>query len=1060
MQNRKFFVALLAIIVLFLGVFTFAQTTGNNEEEKIIDENEIIKKEKIKEGAKENLEGQSGENNLDQPEENSQTLLTPNRVQIQVDVTAPIITIADYIKTPTNQTIVVTATTNEGTLNQTTYTFIENGSFTFIATDAAGNKSEKEIVINNIDKVAPKGTITYDNLELTNKDVIATLTTDEEATITNNEGSNIYTFTENGVFEFTFIDAAGNEGTVTAVVDNIDKVSPKGTITYDNLELTNKDVVATLTIDEEATITNNEGSNTYTFTENGVFEFAFIDAAGNIGTATAEVDNIDKVLPKFDLKTGYHTTEDIKINVTEVNLKNINVYNQDMKTNKLLENGAILTEEATYKVTATDNAGNKTDLWVAIDRTNPEITGVINNGFYNEDIEITVYDKFLTTVTLNDVNQSPIKVIGKNNEGKELKVLVSEEGTYTVVGIDKVGNQTTMSFTIDKTAPEAPTLTSPLNEAIIKGDIITNSWSIVPDAIKYMYESYRNESATTLRHKQTINAPNYSKTATNISNDTFWWRVKSVDQAGNESLWSDLWKVTVDNTKPITTLNGDSEIFVEFGTEYEELGAKVTDNVDEDLEAIITSNLDLTKLGTYTIKYNVTDTAGNIADEVTRTVVVRDTTAPIIILGNRSDHLKVYEAQTGTYNPTTDLLVKDLGSEDKTITIDSKCSTSPYNECYTIRFRAGDDGNLEIVPKYTSETSVDLSKVGKYRIDYYYRDQSGNSVYKYNFIFVQDTTKPVISLIGEPIINIEVNSTYTDAGSKVSDNCDSNLIAIVNSNVDTSLLGQYIVRYNVTDTAGNIADEVTRTVNVVDSTEPIITLNGGDMEIVLGESFTDPGVASVSDNYATLSLENVIKTGSVNVNIEGTYELNYSITDGFNTTNIKRKVIVKPLIKQLSVYNPNEETKYNGFNISFNRDFVVNDPSQIKIQYEYSIEGGSYVLANLVKYPGYVYSNPTYLQEEYNFFKDIIKIKTTTFYGMLNANGGKILTNYFETKFKADTIQKDVVVSMQEHNVQDRLRTAYNAVQSGKTVLIRTVLTFKLENGASVTYKLDPIKYN
>lgn len=368
------------------------------------------------------------------------------------------------------------------------------------------------------------------------------------------------------------------------------------------------------------------------------------------------------------------------------------------------------------------------------------------------------------------------------------------------------------------------------------------------------------------------------------------------------------------------------------------------------------------------------------------------------------------------------------------------------------------DGN--ITNKVYILKNPNMNVLGTYLVEFYAIDSSNNRGYTPLRVHVVDNTKPVISLIGEPIINVEVNSTYIDAGSKVSDNCDSNLIAIVNSNVDTSLLGQYIVRYNVNDTAGNIADEVTRTVNVVDSTEPIITLNGGNMEIVLGESFTDPGVASVSDNYATLSLENVVKTGSVNVNVEGTYELNYSITDGSNTTNIKRKVIVKPLIKQLSVYNPNDETKYNGFNISFNRDFVVNNPSQIKIQYEYSIEGGSYVLANLVKYPGYVSSNPTYLQEEYNFFKDFFTEKTTTFYGMLNANGGKILTNYFETKFKADTIQKDVVVSMQEHNVQDRLRTAYNAVQSGKTVLIRTVLTFKLENGASVTYKLDPIKYN
>ncbi|MFA6327577.1 MAG: immunoglobulin-like domain-containing protein, partial [Bacilli bacterium] len=219
----------------------------------------------------------------------------------------------------------------------------------------------------------------------------------------------------------------------------------------------------------------------------------------------------------------------------------------------------------------------------------------------------------------------------------------------------------------------------------------------------------------------------------------------------------------------------------------------------------------------------------------------------------------------------------------------------------------------------------------------------------------------------------------------------------------------------------------------------------------------------VSDNYANLTVANVVKTGTININVVGTYVLTYTLTDGFNTTTATRTVIVKPLINQLLVYNPNDPTKYNGFNISFNRNFVVSDPSQIKIQYEYSIDGGAYVLANLVKYPGYVSSNPTYLQEEYNFFEDIIKRKTTTFYGMLNANGGKILYKkswIVIESFQADTISKDVVVSMQEHNVQDRLRTAYKAIQSGKTVLIRTVLTFKLENGASVTYKLDPIKYN
>ena len=95
MQNRKFFVALLAIIVLFLGVFTFAQTTGNNEEEKIIDENETIKKEipLDEEKEEEPIEEELGDENQ----------IIPSRTQTYVDVTAPIITISNYITTPTNQ---------------------------------------------------------------------------------------------------------------------------------------------------------------------------------------------------------------------------------------------------------------------------------------------------------------------------------------------------------------------------------------------------------------------------------------------------------------------------------------------------------------------------------------------------------------------------------------------------------------------------------------------------------------------------------------------------------------------------------------------------------------------------------------------------------------------------------------------------------------------------------------------------------------------------------------------------------------------------------------------
>lgn len=69
---------------------------------------------------------------------------------VETDTTSPIITIEPYFTDYTDQSITVTASTNEGTLNQTSYTFTENGSFEFIATDLAGNVTKEVVTISNI----------------------------------------------------------------------------------------------------------------------------------------------------------------------------------------------------------------------------------------------------------------------------------------------------------------------------------------------------------------------------------------------------------------------------------------------------------------------------------------------------------------------------------------------------------------------------------------------------------------------------------------------------------------------------------------------------------------------------------------------------------------------------------------------------------------------------------------------------------------------------------------------------------------------------------------------
>ncbi len=71
-------------------------------------------------------------------------------VAFRIDKTAPIITIADYDKEPTADPVTVYASVNEGKLEQEHHVFIENGSFTFVATDDAGNTSSLEVTVDNI----------------------------------------------------------------------------------------------------------------------------------------------------------------------------------------------------------------------------------------------------------------------------------------------------------------------------------------------------------------------------------------------------------------------------------------------------------------------------------------------------------------------------------------------------------------------------------------------------------------------------------------------------------------------------------------------------------------------------------------------------------------------------------------------------------------------------------------------------------------------------------------------------------------------------------------------
>ena len=88
------------------------------------------------------------------------------------------------------------------------------------------------------------------------------------------------------------------------------------------------------------------------------------------------------------------------------------------------------------------------------------------------------------------------------------------------------------------------------------------------------------------------------------------------------------------------------------------------------------------------------------------------------------------------------------------------------------------------------------------------------------FVFVQSlvfANNPVITLNGDSVVELYLNSYYDDPGATAFDAEDGDLSGsiVVTGNYDSSTVGSYVLAYSVTDSDGNESVKI-RTINVVD----------------------------------------------------------------------------------------------------------------------------------------------------------------------------------------------------------------------------------------------------
>ena len=151
---------------------------------------------------------------------------------------------------------------------------------------------------------------------------------------------------------------------------------------------------------------------------------------------------------------------------------------------------------------------------------------------------------------------------------------------------------------------------------------------------------------------------------------------------------------------------------------------------------------------------------------------------------------------------------------------------------------------------------------------------------------------PVITPPSVCDVDLDEGDTFLLKAASAVDDLDDDLTAsiVVNNPVDTSVPGDYSVTYNVTNSEGDDAVEVSCVVSV--NALPRVFINGAAViNMDEGATYAEAGAKATDLEDGTLT---VITSGTIDTSTAGTYDISYTATDGDGASvTAVRRVIVK-----------------------------------------------------------------------------------------------------------------------------------------------------------------------
>lgn len=299
---------------------------------------------------------------------------------------------------------------------------------------------------------------------------------------------------------------------------------------------------------------------------------------------------------------------------------------------------------------------------------------------------------------------------------------------------------------------------------------------------------------------------------------------------------------TIDLIKPEIKLNGIDNLSIDQYSYYVDAGATASDNVDGDItdRIEVVSTLDTSKDGDYTVTYNVSDSAGNEADEVVRNVHV--VAAKVETVSDSGSTVKVSSADTSG-------VVIDIAKGLNGNILD--LSGSPVTLGHQININlATDTGTIQfMIPAGTTIT--------------------GGSSWDGKMILPEITDNPTLSTLASSNYIVS-DGTTVKIGLTGSGLTFSQAVKITFANLGGKKVGFIDSSGNFSEITTTCDDEDAPT-NISGNSECKITTNGGADLVVWTKHFTDFVTYSAQEVVApTFTTASVVKDGSNYIDVSWT----------------------------------------------------------------------------------------------------------------------------------------------------------------------------------------------